>query len=149
MAALRDEKLERFTHELLKQIVAGVRRSQAAVVAAKAAGYSGSSLASNARKRANRKDVIARMIELAEPATAEAKAKIEATLDWARDKLASIAALDRDEEVKPADQIAAIRTLAQINGWLAPERHNHDVGDTLGALLREIDGRSRGIPQGA
>ena len=47
------------------------------------------------------------------------------------------------------DQIAAIRTLADMYGWFAAQKHAHEVGDTLAQVLKEIDGRTRGLPTGA
>ena len=87
MSALRDPKLEKFAQTLFANLAAGMRRSEAADLAADVAGYSGRSRASNARKRAQRKDVKARIVELCQPAQAKAEGQIAATLEWATAKL--------------------------------------------------------------
>jgi hypothetical protein len=123
MKPLRDPKMEKFSQALLSNIAAGMPRSKAAHEAGLAAGYTGKSLASNSRKRAQRKDVKARMAELAAPAIEKAQESITATLDWAVDKLVRIAAPDLgDGAVRTPDQIAAIKLLAEIKGWKAPEK---------------------------
>lgn len=50
-------------------------------------------------------------------------------------------------DVDGHDPLKAVQLIAQIKGLMAPEQHKHDVGDGLAAVLREIDGRTRGLPQ--
>lgn len=48
------------------------------------------------------------------------------------------------------DRDNALQALAQLrdmNGFKAVEGHKLEVGDTLATVLREIDGRTRGLPQ--
>lgn len=121
MAALADPKLEKFAQILLRNIAHDMARGKAATEAAKEAGYRGSSLAANARKRANRKDVRLRMIELAAPQQAAAEAAILVDLEKTEQRLNAIIFADVEfSTVKPADIIAAIRQLAAIRGWNAP-----------------------------
>lgn len=121
MPALSDPKLEAFAQALLRNIANGLPRSKAAEAAGKTAGYGGSSMAANSRKRAQRKDVKARMIELAAPLQARAEADIAVDLENAEKRLGKIIMADVDvASVKPADVIAAIRQLAAIRGWNAP-----------------------------
>jgi hypothetical protein len=122
MAALSDPKLEAFAQALLKNIATGMARGKAATAAAHEAGYVGSSIADNARKRANRADVKARMIELAGPAQVQAEAEVVATVEDALDKLGRIASVNpKPNAIKPTDQIAALHLMAKIKGWLAPK----------------------------
>lgn len=125
MGALRDPKLEAFARHLLSNLVAGMARSKAAHEAGITAGYRGNSLAANSRKRAQRKDVKARMAELAAPKVAQDDEQLEATVDWAERRLVSIASPDLgSEDLKALDQIAALKLLAQIKGWMAPEKRD-------------------------
>lgn len=125
MGALSDPKLERFAQGLLTGLAQGFARGRAATEAAKAAGYGGTSLAHNARKRAARADVKARMAELAAPSQEASERAVVATLDQATRKLSEIAAPDLgNDALKVADQIAALKLLAQIKGWLAPEKRD-------------------------
>lgn len=130
MAELRDPKLERFAKALYANLIVGMKRSEAADLAADVAGYKGSSRSSNARKRAQRADVKRRLIELAQPTTERERAQIDATKDWARQKLAGIADVElAGKDIKPSDQIAALRLLAEIEGWKAPEKRDVTVRD--------------------
>ena len=94
------------------------------VEAARIAKYpNGTSFAANARKRAQRADVKARVAELRAPALEKVKKDIEISVEWAAKKLAAIADFDLGAEItKVSDQIAAINLLAKINGWMAPEK---------------------------
>jgi hypothetical protein len=132
MGALSDPKLEKFSQALLVNIAQGMPRSKAAAAAAKTAGYSGSSMAANARKRAALPQVKARMTELAAPAQRQAEGEVVASVDDANRKLGAIAGVTlKCEGVKPSDQVAAMNLMARINGWLAPEKFsgNVSVGD--------------------
>jgi hypothetical protein len=55
VGALSDQKLELFAQALLRNIAHGLARGKATTEAAREAGYRGSAMADNARKRANRK----------------------------------------------------------------------------------------------
>lgn len=147
MGVLRNPQLERFALALLSNIAAGMPRSKAAHEAALTAGYKGKSVASNARKMAQRKDVKARLRELAAPIVEREREKIEATVEWATERLCSIAGPNLgDDALAVGDQINAMKLLAQIHGWLAPKKRTHDVSDTLAQVLMEVDGRTRGLP---
>jgi hypothetical protein len=123
MAALSDPKLEKFSQALLVNIAQGMPRSRAASEAARAAGYTGKSVAANARKRATLPQVKARMAELAAPAREVAEKAVAITVGAAEDKLWGIASVNLGKDaVKVPDQIAAIKTLAQFRGWNAPEK---------------------------
>lgn len=125
MPALSDPKLEAFAQALLRNLVNGMPRSKAAESAGKEAGYRGSSLGPNARKRANRKDVKARMVELAAPQQAQAEAELLIDLDKAEQRLAKIIFADVElSGVKAADVIAAVRQLSAMRGWNAPTNVN-------------------------
>ena len=123
MAALSDPKLEKFSQALLINIAQGMPRSKAATAAAKTAGYGGTSVAANARKRATLPQVKKRMAELAAPAQRQAESEVVASVEDANRKLGAIAGVAvRSERVKPSDQVAAMSLMARINGWLAPEK---------------------------
>jgi hypothetical protein len=126
MPELSDPKLELFAQALLRQIAQGAARSKAAEAAGREAGYRGSSLGSNARKRAGRADVKARMIELAAPAHALAESEIAIDLAAAERRLWQIiqAPISLDEAVMPKNIIDAIKTLAAMRGWNAPTNIN-------------------------
>jgi len=126
MPALSDPKLEAFTQALLLNIANGMPRSKAAEAAGKQAGYRGSSLGPNARKRANRADVKARMIELAAPQLAAVEAEIAVDVAKAKMRLGEIimANVNWAETVMPKDVINAVRQLAAIEGWNAPTTVN-------------------------
>jgi phage terminase small subunit len=139
MSALSDLKLERFAQALLRHLANGLTAGKAATLAAQEAGYSGSSLASNARKRAQRKDVKARMVELAAPRQAEAEAEIAQTVQAVEANLFRMALKNYDSaEIKPEHSIKASDLLAKIKGWNAPERVEHTLnglGDRLDRAL--------------
>jgi hypothetical protein len=126
VGALSDQKLELFAQALLRNIAHGMARGKAATEAAHEAGYRGSAMADNARKRANRKDVKTRMIELAAPAQALAEAEIAIDLSAAERRLWEIiqAPVAFDETVMPKNIIDAIKTLAAMRGWNAPTTVN-------------------------
>lgn len=126
MPALQDPQLEQFSQDALRNLIKGMTRGKAAEAAARSAGYKGSSLAANARKRINRKDVKARMIELAAPKTEEAEAEIAQTTDELRKRLFTIALVPiADEKIKVSDQVAAAGLIARMDGLLAPEKREH------------------------
>ena len=153
MTALRDPRMELFARELAAALAGGVKPSRAAVQAGEIAGYpnpKGKSFAPNCRKRAQRKDVKARVAELQAPGLKRAEDATEASIEWAATKLYNLADVDLgDEAIKVPDQIAAIKLLAQLRGWMATEKRELEVGDTLAAVLRDIDGRTRGLPASA
>jgi hypothetical protein len=126
VGALTDQKLELFAQALLRNVAHGMARGKAATEAAREAGYRGSAMADNARKRANRKDVKARMIELAAPAQAQVEADIAIDLAAAERRLWEIiqTPISLDETVMPKNVIDAIKTLAAVRGWNAPTNIN-------------------------
>jgi phage terminase small subunit len=142
MPALKDPQLEKFAQFLLRNIVAGMARGKAAAEAAREAGYKGSSLVDNARKRAQRKDVKARIIELASPQQEQIEKEIAVDAAKAKSRLGEIimAAINFDETAMPKDVINAVRTLAAMDGWLAPEKIEHSLnghGDRLDRALAQ------------
>jgi hypothetical protein len=92
--------------------------------AAHIAGYpAGSSFASNARKRAQRSDVKARVAELRKPALDKLAAEIDLSVEWALGRLYAIASPDLGKRaIKTPDQLRAIELLAKIRGWMAPDK---------------------------
>lgn len=138
MAALRDPRREKFAQALAANLANGMKRAEAADEAAKTAGYGGQSRAPNARKRAQRGDVKARLRELMTPGIAESERQIAVDVEWAVERLAGIANVELDEElIKAADVIGAIRLVAQIKDWLAPDKHEHSGRD--GGPIRTAD----------
>ncbi len=125
MGALSDPKLEKFAQALLVNIAHGMPRSKAAAAAAKTAGYSGSSLASNARRKAGLAQVKARMAELAAPVRQKVERDVIATVETAINKLSEIGSAQLgDDAIKVSDQISAWKLVAQIKGWMAPEKRD-------------------------
>lgn len=123
MPVLSDSRLETFAQQLLINLAADMPRAKAAQEAARKAGYKGSSLGSNSRKRAQRADVKARMAELAAPALARMQETIGATIEGVTAKLMTIINYDLGmDAVKVSDQIASVRTLAELHGWNAPKK---------------------------
>lgn len=116
-------KREAFARALLKNLIAGdfKFRGDAALAAAKTAGYRGSALKDNARKWANEPDVKARMTEIAAPvAPAESDEDLPMLIGEAKLMLAKIARC-----AKAADRIGSIRQLALMEGWEAPKKMEH------------------------
>jgi hypothetical protein len=109
--------------------------------AARIAGYKGGgkTFAANARKACNRPDVKARIVELRAPSAAKVQQQIDISVEWANRSLAAIAGQQLDpEDIKATDVVASFRLLAQINGWLAPEKVEHSLnglGDRLDRAL--------------
>ncbi|MHB8272833.1 hypothetical protein [Bradyrhizobium sp.] len=136
----------------MRNIAHGMPRSKAAEAAAKEAHYGGSSLAANARKRANRKDVKARMIELAAPAQAQVEAELTVDLEKVERRLGQIILAEIDlDNIKAVDVIAAARQLAAIRGWNAPTNVHvtkHDSTDwstdELVAFVADAEARLAG-----
>lgn len=118
MPALTDVKLEAFAQALLRNIARGLTRGKAAEAAAKEAGYTGSSLGPNARKRAGRPDVKARMVELAAPVIEAKNIDLVVDLDGAVRRMSQIIMADVDlDSTKVPDVIAATRQLSALRGW--------------------------------
>lgn len=141
MATLSDPKLERFSQALLVRIAQGMPRSRAAAEAARAAGYTGKSMAANARKRAALPQVKKRMAELAAPAQQQAEGEVVASVGDANKRLGAIAAVTfKSDVVKPSDSVAAMNLMARINGWLAPEKRELTGKDGTALLdLSKLD----------
>jgi phage terminase small subunit len=144
MPALSDPQLEQFAQFLLRNIVAGLPRGKAATAAAREAGYKGSSLADNARKRSHRADVKARMVELAAPRLAEAEAALDETMESVTTNLFRMALKQYDAgEIKPEHSIKASDLLAKLKGAYAPEKIEHSLnghGDRLDRALAQARG---------
>jgi len=143
---LYNPRLDKFTREYALQLAAGVRRSTAAVRAAEAAGYprrsSPEAFASNARKRAARPDVQARVAELMAPALAKAQAELDATVERVTRNLVQILECPLDPaDVRAADHIAAVRVLADLHGWNAPKKvaPTNPTGDGPATVRHELD----------
>lgn len=128
MPALSDPKLEKFAQALLVNYANDMPRTKAAEDAARKAGYSGSALGPNARKRAQRKDVKARMAELAAPALAKIQDElITPTVDLAVSRLMKIAMADLGvDAIKVPDQLAAWKLMGEWKGWKAPDKIAQD-----------------------
>lgn len=111
---------------MLRHLAQGLTRGKAAESAGEDAGYRGSSVRANSRKRANRKDVKERMIELSAPAQQQAEAMVLVDVTRAKSRLSEIimAAVSWSETVMPKDVINAIKQLAAIEGWNAPTQIN-------------------------
>jgi phage terminase small subunit len=116
-----------FAQQFLTNLALQKPRGRAASEAAKAAGYRGSSIASNARRLAQDKRVKGYMAELASPPkppeVEAAEAQVTATVDDARERLSAVVLAEIDlTAIKPTDKIAAVRELSLINGWHAPKQ---------------------------
>jgi phage terminase small subunit len=144
MPALADPRLEQFAQFLLRNIVAGLPRGKAATAAAREAGYKGSALVDNARKRSHRADVKARMIELAAPRLAVAEAALDETMESVTTNLFRMALKQYDAvEIKPEHSIKASDLLAKLKGAYAPEKIEHSLnghGDRLDRALAQARG---------
>jgi hypothetical protein len=139
MGALSDPKLEKFSQALLVNIAQGMPPSKAAVAAAITAGYGGSSIASNARKRAALPQVKARMAELAAPVREKTEQEVARAVEDAERKLWEIIRTDLGKKaVKVSDQIGAIKVLAQLHGWNASERTQVDGAIKIESIERVI-----------
>lgn len=157
MPVLSDPKLEVFCRFLLRNIAKGMAKGKAADGAAADAGYTGSSLSANARKRANRRDVKARMAEMAEelatPEQKQARAELAIDLATAEQRLWAIITADikPDETVMPKDVVNAFKAIAAVRGWNAPTKIdlNKHVStdwstDELVAFLADAEARLAG-----
>jgi hypothetical protein len=94
---------------------------------ARIAGYqgTGATFAANARHKANRPVVKARVAELRAPGLAKVEQQIEKNVEWVISKLAEIVDCPIDQnDIKAADIIAAARQMAAIRGWNAPTTLN-------------------------
>lgn len=113
--------------------------------AARLAGYQGKgkTFAANARRNSNRPDVKARVAELRAPYLEKVKEQIGISVEWASQKLATMANHElAADQIGANDQVAAIRLLAQIHGWLAPEKVEHSLNG-LGDRLDRAIARAR------
>lgn len=109
--------------------------------AARLAGYKGSgkTFAANARKACNRPDVKARIAQLRAPAMAKAQELVGISAEWATQRLATMANHEIDTDgLKATDQIAALKLLAQMHGWLAPEKVEHSLNGHADRLDRAL-----------
>lgn len=120
-----DAKREAFAIEYLRGLAAGLPKGKAATAAARAAGYSGSSLSDNARRLPRHPAIKARLVELATPQQEAAEAELAITLDRAEARLWEIIFAKIDlNDVKAADVNASLRQLAAMRGWNAPTTVN-------------------------
>jgi len=134
MAALRDRR-----HEQVAQCLAVMKTPAAA---SREAGYKdGTSFEANARKRANRKDIRARVAELQ---TAQAEL-VEIDAAWIRHKLSRIAGVEFDSsEIEPSQAVAALNLLTKMTpGALAPTKLEATGADGGPMLLGEISDADR------
>jgi hypothetical protein len=135
MSLLPDRRLEAVAQNLAKMM--------SPEEASAAAGYDAkkTSFASNARKRACRKDVKARVADLLEASIPDV---IEQASDFIKRRCIELAAPDLGrKKLKPSDQIAALTLYAKVTGALAPEKHDHSFsghGDKLDAALKRLAG---------
>jgi len=136
MGRLRDPR-----HEMVAREMA---LGKSAVEACEIAGYpAGSSFGPNARKRAQRLDIKARIAELQAPIEAWAKQANAVTRERLLCGLHRIIDLNIDDkDIRVSDQLVAIRIAAQIIGALAPDRHEHRFVPHEDAL-DELDERPR------
>lgn len=119
MPTLPDRKLEKVAQELAQL--------RTAEQASKAAGYDDtrSSFKSNARKRACRADVKARVQEIQGKDADEVSFNIAA---WIEGRLIEIASPKLAEsKIKVSDQISALQSLGKIHDIFAPEKVKADV----------------------
>lgn len=126
MPPLRDP-----AHERVAQALAAMKTP---VQASREAGYKdGTSFAPNARKRAQRKDIRARVAEL----QAKEADLVSINAEWIRRETALVAGVElTSSQIKATDKIAALNLLAKMTpGALAPEKHEH----TLNGLGSRID----------
>ena len=126
MGASRNaRKLERFAQELALM--------KSPVEASRAAGYpAGTSFNSNARKRACRADVKARVAEL----QGKEAELVGVDSAWVQRRLKEIAEVNLGKsKIKVSDQIASLNLLAKMIGAFAPEKI--DLG--FGGLGNKLD----------
>lgn len=109
------------------------------VEAAKIAKYRrGSSFAHNARKKAQRKDVKARVAELQKPALEKIAAQIEANVEWATAYLIDVVERAKASGVKTEHGIRATEVLGKMFGWMAPEKTEHSGAVQVERIERVI-----------
>lgn len=108
MAALREPRLELFARELAAALNNGVAPSEAAVQAGREAKYpaakKASTFAANCRKRAQRKDVQARVAELRAPGIKRAEEAIGITTEYLLAKLDNLTNYNIDDYLTAADK---------------------------------------------
>jgi len=110
------------------------------VQASREAGYKdGTSFAPNARKRAQRKDIRARVAEI----QAKEADLVSINAEWIRRSAAEVAGVKiNDDQIKASDKIAALNLLAKMTpGALAPEKHEHtlnELGSRIDAAIQRV-----------
>lgn len=122
MSALWNHK-----HETIAQELAAGRSPEEASATA---GYptDARSFESNSRKRARLKDIQKRVREIRRPAVTRSEDGAIVTSEWMLAKCHSIASPNLGRrKIKVSDQIAALALAAKINGFMAPQRHDHMV----------------------
>lgn len=128
MAALRDRR-----HEKVAQLLAVMKSAEEA---SREAGYKdGSSFADNARKRANRPDIKARVAEL----QAKEADLVSINVEWLKREAAEVAGVKLDPAtVKASDKVAALNLLAKMTpGALVPQ-HTELSGPDGGPIIQTI-----------
>lgn len=155
-------QLEKFSRALAENLAGGMTKKDAAIEAAKHAGYRGNhrSFDKNAEKRARTPEVKRRVAELMGPIDKTKKAsmspeevatinRIEASRGWVKQRLTQIASLPFDpQEITVRDQIRAMGLLIEIEKWEAQTQqpvHTELTGMTLDQLKAEIIERARGL----
>ena len=130
MGALWNQKLETIAQELAN--------GKTPEDASRLAGFKqGTSFKSNARKRAQRKDVKDRVAQLRAPGIAEAERQTTVNTEYVLTRAARIADFDLPKSaVKVSDQVAALGLIAKVIGALAPEKVEH-AGKDGGKIIIE------------
>ncbi len=132
MPPLRDPGHERVARALAEM--------KTPVQASREAGYKdGTSFAPNARKRAQRKDIRARVAEI----QAKEADLVSINAEWIRRSAAEVAGVKiNDDQIKASDKIAALNLLAKMTpGALAPEKHEHtlnELGSRIDAAIQRV-----------
>lgn len=116
MPALRNQKLEAVARELA--------HDKSDEDASRLAGYpDGTSFKSNARKRAQRADVKARVLELRAPGIAAAEEHAAINTEYVLTKAANIVNVKKPASaIKVSDQVAALNLIAKVIGAMAPDK---------------------------
>jgi phage terminase small subunit len=108
-------------NRFLEIFAQGLARGMPMYEAAKQAGYNADrpSFENNARKRASKPEVRARIKELQE----RAAEKVTIDLAWILERLAHVAGIALDpKEIKAGDALRALDMIVKIKGYYAPEK---------------------------
>jgi hypothetical protein len=123
MPAIKNPKLEAVAQELAN--------GKSTEEASRAAGYpDGSSFKPNAKRRAQRPDVKARVAELRAPGVAKAEEHVAINTEYVLTKASDIVNVKKPASaVKVSDQVAALNLIAKVIGILAPDKLEHTGKD--------------------